>query len=154
MGSNHMATSPPYTYEMDDSSPLGFSMAQNFHSMQAFYPTLRNSFIMRDFCYGPYAGGGYSSAPSGSLGSVMGSGNLAVNDNYQAETSIWQGNRFSFGRNYQSVDIFPSNISFRLSGSGSPKARWCKIRAAFKWGISVRRDVAAKKMERLLFVDF
>ncbi|KAM7469941.1 hypothetical protein LguiA_008124 [Lonicera macranthoides] len=146
MGSNHMATSPPYTYEIDDSAPLGLSMAQNSHSMQAFSPTLRNSFIMRDFCYDTYAGGEYSSAPSESLESVMVRGNLAVNDSYLAETSIWHGNRFSFGRNYQSADIFPSNIGLRLSGSGSPKARWCKIRAAFKWGISVRRDVAAKRM--------
>jgi hypothetical protein len=129
-GSNYIAMPPLCTYEIEETAPLNLSMAHNSHSIQSFSPSLRNSFFLKDFCYDP-----------------MVSGNLAVD---QSESSLWGKNRFSFGRNYPSVDLFQSNLGFRLSG----RARWCMIRAAFKWGISVRRDVAAKKMARLLFVDF
>lgn len=51
----------------------------------------------------------------------------------------------------QSVDIFSSDFGICFS---SNRARWCKIRAALKWG-SVRRDVAAKKMaDSFSYLDF
>ncbi|GJU93507.1 cam-binding protein 60-like protein G [Tanacetum coccineum] len=45
---------------------------------------------------------------------------------------------------YQTVNIFSSDLGICTSSNGSPRGRWCKIRAAFRWGL-VRRDVAAKK---------
>ncbi|XP_076928022.1 calmodulin-binding protein 60 B-like, partial [Bidens hawaiensis] len=54
----------------------------------------------------------------------------------------------------QSIDIFSSDFGICFSSKGSPRARWCKIRPALKWG-SVRRDVAAKKMtDSFSYLDF
>ncbi|XP_023731135.1 calmodulin-binding protein 60 B isoform X2 [Lactuca sativa] len=90
-----------------------------------FSPNLRNSFKTKEFMNG----GGYG-------------------DDFNFQ-SLWQGDELYFDPNNQSIDI---GICF--SRNGSPRARWCKIRAALKWG-SVRRDVAAKKMARLpSYLDF
>ncbi|RVW97890.1 Calmodulin-binding protein 60 D [Vitis vinifera] len=53
----------------------------------------------------------------------------------------------------QRLAFFPLTpiLASVMSRKGKPRARWCKIRAALKWGISVRRDVAAKRMEKLIF---
>ncbi|KAL9267602.1 Calmodulin-binding protein 60 B-like protein [Drosera capensis] len=48
---------------------------------------------------------------------------------------------FSLGRHMTAVD---------MSGSGSPRARWCKLRAAIKWKI-VKRSAAAKRKGKLPF---
>jgi len=37
------------------------------------------------------------------------------------------------------------NSVTNISGSGKPKAVWCKILAAIKWGISVRKVAAARR---------
>lgn len=89
-----------------------------------FSPNLRNSFKTKEFMNGGYG------------------------DDFNFQ-SLWQGDELYFDPNNQSIDI---GICF--SRNGSPRARWCKIRAALKWG-SVRRDVAAKKMARLpSYLDF
>lgn len=153
LGSDHMTTSPPYTFEVDNGSQLEVSLAHNCHSMQAFSPPLSNSFVMKDFYDGSYREG-YNTAPIGSLGSVMMTEDLAADDISQVEMSTWQGNGFFLAPSTQSVGILSSNIGFHFSRNGKPKARWCKIRAAIKWGILVRRDVAAKRMARLMYYDF
>ncbi|GJX75037.1 cam-binding protein 60-like protein G [Tanacetum coccineum] len=63
---------------------------------------------------------------------------------FQAGTSLWQGNNLVIDPSNQTVNIFSSDFGICTSSNGSPRGRWCKIRAAFKWGL-VRRDVAAKK---------
>lgn len=65
-----------------------------------------------------------------------------INDDFNFQ-SLWQGDELYINPSNQTIDI---GICF--SRNGSPRARWCKIRAALKWG-SVRRDVAAKRMARL-----
>lgn len=88
-------------------------------SMEYFSPNLRNSFKTKEFINGGYG------------------------DDFNFQ-SLWQGDdELYIDPNNQTIDI---GICF--SRNGSPRARWCKIRAALKWG-SVRRDVAAKKMARL-----
>ncbi|KAK1417726.1 hypothetical protein QVD17_26860 [Tagetes erecta] len=54
------------------------------------------------------------------------------------------------GLNNQGMDLVSSDfdICFSRNGSGSPRGRWCKIRAAMIW-VSVWKDVAAKKMAEL-----
>ncbi|KAM0013952.1 putative CALMODULIN-BINDING PROTEIN60 [Helianthus debilis subsp. tardiflorus] len=70
----------------------------------------------------------------------------AVNiDDWHTGTSLWQGNELFIDPSNQTIDIFSSDFGICFSSNGSPRARWCKIRAALKWG-SVRRDVASKKM--------
>lgn len=61
-------------------------------------------------------------------------------------TSSWHAN----GLNNQRMDLVSSDfaICFSRNGSGSPRGRWCKIRAAMIW-VSVWKDVAAKKMAEL-----
>ncbi|KAD4179580.1 hypothetical protein R6Q59_023077 [Mikania micrantha] len=73
-------------------------------------------------------------------------------DNLQAGTSLWQGNEMFIDPGNQTIDIVSSDFGICYTSNGSPRARWCKIRAALKWD-SVRRDVAAKKMAES-YLDF
>ncbi|KAJ9557384.1 hypothetical protein OSB04_011998 [Centaurea solstitialis] len=128
----------PYVYGLDNSgqSAVGGS------SMQFFSPALRNSFILRDFYNGPY-GEGCSS------GSGMPSGPLPADFDFQMGSSFWPGNSFSTSPCNQTVDTtVPSDFGVCFSRIGSPRARWCKIRAAVKW-VSVMRNVAAKRIAEL-----
>lgn len=147
-------------YDWDDNNQEVVSLAA-CHPLEALSPMLRSSFIMRDTYTGPFNGGiGWSS--SGSPGPVMPNGHLAADDTFQFQTSTlfpvsatWgQGNSFFLAANNEAeVGILSShpNFGIGMSRKGKPRARWCKIRAALKWGISVRRDVAAKRMEKLIF---
>ncbi|KAI3803954.1 hypothetical protein L1987_32120 [Smallanthus sonchifolius] len=59
--------------------------------------------------------------------------------------SSWQANE----PNNQSMDFVSSDFDICFSrngsGSGSPRGRWCKVRAAMMW-VSVWKDVTAKRM--------
>lgn len=81
---------------------------------------------------------------------VMQITHLTADDNSQVGTSIWQGEGFFFAPTDNGVGIAASNFGIPISRNGKPKARWCMIRAAVKWGISVRRDAAARRMARFL----
>ena len=89
----------------------------------------------------------------------MPNGHLAADNTFQFQTSTlfpvsatWgEGNSLLFAANNDAgVRILSShpNFGIGMSRKGKPRASWCKVRAALKWGISVRRDVAAKKMEK------
>ncbi|CAL5330120.1 unnamed protein product [Camellia sinensis] len=146
LASNHMMSLQPYTYDAQDGSQLEVSAAQHYQPMQLFTPALGNCLMAADSCSGPY-GGGDSWAPSGSLGSFMQIGHLTANDNSQEQKPTWHGNGLFFAPNNETVGILSSNFDIHISRNGKPKARWCMIRAAMKWGISVRRDVEAKKWQ-------
>ncbi|KAL8115014.1 calmodulin-binding protein 60 B-like isoform X2 [Apium graveolens] len=115
----------------------------------AFSPT-RDSIGTTDHCYGTYREG-YSAAPSSSLGSVFTSGSLANDDIYSSEMAMWQGNEYFPSPSNQSIDFVSSYLGFHVSKNGRPRTRWFKLRAALKWGISIRHEVAAKRMARLLY---
>lgn len=59
----------------------------------------------------------------------------------QDEMSSWQAN----GPYNQTMDFVSSDFDIHLSRNGSPRGRWCKIRAAMMW-VSVWKDVTAKRM--------
>ncbi|CAK9139889.1 unnamed protein product [Ilex paraguariensis] len=149
LGSNDMASSSPFAYKVEDANELEVSMAQSSHQMQMFTSTMRNSFTMRDFLCGP-DGGGCSWGTSGSMGPVVFTGHVAADDNIQDETT-WQGNGLFQAPYNKAADIVSTDFGIHIPRSGTPKARWCKLRAAITWGILVRRDVTAKRMARLLF---
>ncbi|KAL7235314.1 hypothetical protein ACSBR1_018754 [Camellia fascicularis] len=149
LASNHMMSLQPYTYDAQDGSQLEVSAAQHYQPMQLFTPALGNCLMAADSCSGPYVGGD-SWAPSGSLGSLMQIGHLTANDNSQEQKPTWHGNGLFFAPNNETVGILSSNFDIHISRNGKPKARWCMIRAAMKWGISVRRDVEAKKWQSFL----
>nr|XP_043607441.1 protein SAR DEFICIENT 1-like [Erigeron canadensis] len=115
-------------YGMVDSSyRTQVCVSQDPYSVKCFSPALRNSFIIKEFGNGAY------------------DQDLATNFDYQNGTSLWHGNELFIDPSNQTIDIVTSDYGIYFSGSGSPRARWCKIRAALKWG-SVRRDVAAKRL--------
>uniref|UniRef100_A0A5B7AMA6 Calmodulin-binding protein 60 D n=1 Tax=Davidia involucrata TaxID=16924 RepID=A0A5B7AMA6_DAVIN len=162
---NHTTITPPYTFEVEDSSQLEVPVAQSCHPMQMFTPTVRNSIIVMNSCSGPY-GGGNCQSTSGSLGPIVQAGHLPADDTSHVVTSTWLPVTTTWGQenglflapsNEAEVGIVSSfpNFGIHLSRNGKPKAGWCKIRAAVKWGISVRRDVEAKRMAaRFLYMDF
>ncbi|KAL8118923.1 calmodulin-binding protein 60 B-like [Apium graveolens] len=122
------------------------------HLIQAFSSTMKDSLETNNFCHESYTEG-YSVAPSMSQGSVLVTGSLANDDTYLAQMATFQGNgNFLFPSNQSDFDS--TNIGFCVSRKGRPGSRWFKLRAALKWGISIRRDAAAKKLERFLYYDF
>lgn len=150
-GFDYVTSSSP-TFELDSSSLSDISLAPNWQSMQAFSPT-RDSLITKDHCYGAYREG-YTSAPSSSLGSVLTNGSLANDDIYSSEMATWQGNEYFPSPSNQSTDFVSSYLGFHVPKNRRPGARWFKLRAALKWGISIRKEVAAKRMAKLLYYDF
>ncbi|KAL4556222.1 hypothetical protein LXL04_038866 [Taraxacum kok-saghyz] len=118
----------PYGVENNDQSEV--------HTPTHFFsPNLRNSFILREFSSefsnGPY-GEGCSSGPS--TLSSQGDGDY----DFQHAASLWQG-----------MDLHGAPWNQSSGRNGSPRGRWCKIRAAVKW-TSVMRDVTAKRLAELL----
>lgn len=105
-----------------------YGVVDNSNQMEYFTPGLRNSFIIKELINEAYD-------PNVAA--------IDIND-LQTGTSLWQGNELLIDPSNQILDIFSSDFGICFSSNGSPRARWCKIRAALKWG-SVRRDVAAKK---------
>ncbi|XP_028086312.1 calmodulin-binding protein 60 G-like [Camellia sinensis] len=151
---NHMATSPPYIYNVEDGNQQEVSVVQQYQPLQVFTPTLRNSLMATNSYSGPY-GGGNSWAPSGSSGPVLQIGHLTSDDNCPSEPTTWQGNGLFLASSNETVGNVSSNFGICDSRNGKPKARWCMIRAAIKWVISVRRVVAAKRrMARLRYLNF
>lgn len=153
LGFDYMTTSLPYTCMVDNNSLQEVFPEHDCHLMQAFSSTRRDSLETNNFCHESYTEG-YSVARSRSPGSVLVSGSLANNDTYRAEMATWKGNGNFLCPSNQSVDFVSSNIGFRVTRKGRTGSRWFKLRAAFKWGISIRRDAAAKKLERFLYYDF
>ncbi|XP_059648444.1 calmodulin-binding protein 60 B-like isoform X2 [Cornus florida] len=148
LGFNH-TTSTGYGFEVEDGSQLEVSMGLNCHPVQAFLPMLSNNLVVTDSCPGPYSEAN-NWAPGGSLGQVVQIGHPIPEYNAHLETSTWKGNGFFFPPSNGRVGIRSSNFGIQISRNGKPKVRWFKVRAALKWGISVRRDVAAKRMAGLL----
>ncbi|XAR52676.1 hypothetical protein NMG60_11020862 [Bertholletia excelsa] len=142
-------TSPPCTFDSQDRNGLEVSVSGHSYPMQVFAPTLYDSLIINDSCSGP-SGEDKSWAPSGSVRKLLQNGCLAVYDNSQAGTSKWQGNGLFLSPSNDAGGLLSSNFGIHISRSGKPKARWCMIRAVVKWGISLRRDVAAKKWKNLM----
>lgn len=70
------------------------------------------------------------------------------------EMAMWQGSEYFPSSSNQSIDFVSSDLGFHVSKNGRPGARWFKLRAALKWGISIRQEVAAKTTAMLLYYDF
>lgn len=133
------AISPSYSYTVQYDSQPEDSVTQLSCPMQLSSPKLQNSFKATDSYGGLYdVGNGW--AP------VMQITHLTADDNSQVGTSTWQGNGFLFAPVDNIVGSAASNVGIRISTDGKPKSRWCTIRAAVKWVISIRRVAAAKRM--------
>ncbi|XP_057962886.1 calmodulin-binding protein 60 B-like [Malania oleifera] len=142
---------------------LGFNPSSSSYQVedrnQVLALTPGNNFVMEDYFSEPYSGGNIWAA-SGLPGQVALTNNLAVNDISQAQASTWSplpatwgpGNSpFLASSNGSEIGIISSlpgfGVHFLRSRSGTPKARWCKIRAAVMCMISVRRNVAARRRQ-------
>lgn len=145
LGFNCSTTSSPNIYELDNSQ-LEVSVSTQ---MQVPPQALGYSFGMTDSWSGPY-GCGSDWTPSGSLGPAMPTASFPADETWfpiNSATTFGQGNSFLCSSSNEEVGI-------RISRRGKQKARWCKIRAALKWGISVRRYVAARRMARRFYLDY
>lgn len=69
---------------------------------------------------------------------------LVAENSFSFSQSPWEVNNFFSGPCTGVSDLAPPSFSI-YSRSATPRARWRMIKAALTWGISVRRDVAAKK---------
>ena len=109
---------------VDSGSETEIGVGHDPCHMDYFSSALRNSFVCKEFSSGGY-----------------GQDDLVTD----IGTSLWHGNGLFIDTSNQTIDIVSSDFGISFSRNGSPRARWCKIRAALKWK-SVRRDVAAKRM--------
>ena len=109
---------------VDSGSETEIGVGHDPCHMDYFSSALRNSFVFKECSSGGY-----------------GQDDLVTD----IGTSLWHGNGLFIDTSNQTIDIVSSGFGISFSRNGSPRARWCKIRAALKWK-SVRRDVAAKRM--------
>ncbi|WOH09561.1 hypothetical protein DCAR_0729018 [Daucus carota subsp. sativus] len=147
----YMTTSPPYTSELDNGDLQEVILEHDL--MQGFSSKRKNSLVTNNFLH-ESSTPGYGVAPSVSPGSVLASASLAYTDTFSAEMMKWPVNENFICPNNQSIDFVSSSIGFHVSKTGRPGLKWFKLRAALKWGISIRRDAAAKRLERFLRYDF
>ncbi|KAH0766726.1 hypothetical protein KY285_002597 [Solanum tuberosum] len=133
--SDHATISSPLAYTAQQDSPTAVSMPESFHGMQAFNPTLANSFLVGDPCSSIYPGD-YDWGSNGSFDSLGMTDYLPPNNNYQFETPVWQGNGLLASSSVQPVS---PNIGIHITRRGNPRAIWCTIRAVLKWKTLVKR---------------
>lgn len=162
-GFNHSSSSTSYNSEAVQSQQCEVSIAQDCYPALAFNPIPTSSFMMGNAWAGLYNGENDSQYNSQETLNV--NSHLATNMNVSqieasysfpsSSSSAWTpGNGLFIGSLGEAeVGIFSSfpDIGLHIRKSARPKAGWCKIRAAVKWG-SVRRDVAARRMARLLYM--
>ncbi|XP_030547104.1 calmodulin-binding protein 60 B-like [Rhodamnia argentea] len=163
-GFNHLASSTSYNSEAVQSRQYEVSISQDYHPELAFNPIpTSSSFVMGNAWAGLYHGENNSQYNPQRTLDV--NSHLAANMNVSqieasysfpsSSSSAWTpGNGLFIGSLGEAeVGIFSSfpDIGLHIRKSARPKAGWCKIRAAVKWG-SVRRDAAARRMARLLYM--
>ncbi|XP_058190856.1 calmodulin-binding protein 60 B-like [Rhododendron vialii] len=146
--SNHGETSLPYFYDPQDQFQLEVSVEQHSQPMQLFTPTPSHGLMSTDSYSGPYCGGN-SWAPGESLGPLMQIGHQTANNSFQIGTPTWGADGLFLSPSNQAVGFLSSDFGFDITRNGKPKLRWRLVRAVMKWGISVRRVVAAKKWQGL-----
>ncbi|KAI3448519.1 hypothetical protein Pfo_005184 [Paulownia fortunei] len=145
MKTDHPTMSPPYKTEVEQDN-CSFELGESSHSVQGFNPTFRNGFGMSDSPSGLYIGGHDTWASGGNyMGSQLSTDDLLIDDNFQVESSAWQGNGLFLDPSNHGIGIFSSNSEILIPRNGRPKTRWCKVLAVVKWRILVRRNVAARK---------
>lgn len=146
----------PVTHQDQPETLLGFNHSEN-HAAECSYhledslvqnshPLLRNSSVTEEYLPGlSNAGYGWSTSVSEvqdfTNGLLAGNG-IAPIITWGPQNSIFlaPGNEADVGNS-----LFP-NSGVHILSTRKPKASWCKIRAAVKWG-SVRRGVAARRMQ-------
>ena len=102
---------------------------------------LRNSPVREEYYFSGLSNAGYGWSTSGSELPDFPTSLLPPITTWEQENGI-----FFASSNQADVGIFPFRNSSFVIRTRNPKASWCKIRAAVKWG-SVRRGVAARRMQ-------
>ncbi|KAB1994969.1 hypothetical protein ES319_D13G131100v1 [Gossypium barbadense] len=140
-------SSTSYVYEMEDTNQLQDCLPQDELAIQAFNPTLRNSFRM---------GGIFHSNGENSL-SFLSDDHFATEDNSEAEMPIWISTTPAWGYASGSVSTpaasESSSTNFDVNNQRSmgesrdvwPKARWLKLRAVIHWR-SFTRGAARRRL--------
>ncbi|XP_043709422.1 calmodulin-binding protein 60 D-like isoform X2 [Telopea speciosissima] len=141
------------------------AVTQGCHSVQVCTPVQRNSFNMKDSFIGPYVKDGNEWGQGGPFVPAVSSGHLAGDDVSQVQwqglfpvdTSWRQGSGLFVGSSDEAnaglLSSLP-DLSVHIPRSCRPNMGWCKLRAAIKWGISVRRDVAARRARLQQFYHY
>ncbi|GJU00558.1 hypothetical protein Tco_1110896 [Tanacetum coccineum] len=103
----------PHIYGVVDSgSETEIGVGHHPSSMDHFSSVLRNSFVFQEFNSGGYG----------------------QDDLVDIGTSLWHGNGLFTDTSNQTIYIVSSDFGISFSRNGSPRARWCNIRVALKWG--------------------
>lgn len=132
VNSDHIKIAPTRTYGVQDGNQFKVSAGGTSHPMEAFNSLLSNSFIIRD-SFDEFQTGAYSWDTAGCFCPVGSTDQLISNENFQAETSEWQGNNFFVTPKNQALGVHSSDFGICVSSNWKPKASWCKIRAVIKW---------------------
>ncbi|XP_062004601.1 calmodulin-binding protein 60 B-like isoform X2 [Rosa rugosa] len=141
LGFPHASPSTSYPYQAEGSNQFMVSVAQTSHPMQVFAPALRNSFSMEEFST-------LNFNAENSWPPIVSTAHLGTTENF-LQTSTWSPMNPNWGG--QGNGFCDTGIPGFLHNAGTikkPKARWCKLRAAIKWWVSVR----ARRMARPLYL--
>nr|XP_028945805.1 calmodulin-binding protein 60 G-like isoform X2 [Malus domestica] len=154
LGFNHGSASTSSAYQSEGSSnQLMVSLAQS-QPMQF----RSNSFSVEDFNSVIYNGESSWPPLGGFQAPILPTGHLGTENLFQVQASTWSpanpiweqagGFYFTSGSEAEAAH-FPLPAFVHNAGTRQkPKACWCKLRAAIKWWVSVRRHGIARRMAR------
>ncbi|KAM1442660.1 hypothetical protein COP2_010507 [Malus domestica] len=154
LGFNHGSASTSSAYQSEGSSnQLMVSLAQS-QPMQF----RSNSFSVEDFNSVIYNGESSWPPLGGFQAPILPTGHLGTENLFQVQASTWSpanpiweqagGFYFTSGSEAEAAH-FPHPAFVHNAGTRQkPKACWCKLRAAIKWWVSVRRHGIARRMAR------
>ena len=126
----------------------------DLHPLQHFTPYERNTFSMTS-PLPAYVNDGGEGVSGGSSSAVMTGENFPVDD-FISQFSSWIPVAATYGEgndvflapgNEMGIGLLSSLSELRggINRDCKPSIGWFKLRAALKWGISVRKDVAARR---------
>ncbi|KAK6915654.1 Calmodulin binding protein, C-terminal domain [Dillenia turbinata] len=129
-------------YEVPQLEETNGPQLQGFPHLQVFTATAGTSSILVD---------SFSGFPSNEeLGWVTGTSLAPQIGHFGVDGNLANG-LFLGPSDEAEVGLFDSMPDYSFSEVGKHKTRWCKIRAAIKWGIIIRKNVAARRMVRPMY---
>ncbi|KAF8018343.1 hypothetical protein BT93_H3283 [Corymbia citriodora subsp. variegata] len=154
-GFNYSSSSTSYNSDAVQSQQFEVSVSPDYYPAQALNPIPTGSFPMENPWAGLYSGENNSQynpqrtlQVNSHLAADMNASQIEASYCFPSSSSVWTPGNGLFISSLGEAEVGTFSSFPHIRKSARPKAGWCKIRAAVKWG-SVRRGVAARRTARL-----
>ncbi|XP_058076586.1 calmodulin-binding protein 60 B-like isoform X2 [Magnolia sinica] len=144
-------TNPPHPQLIIDSPmPKGNEGMQDLQLGQPLPPFQDNSFSIANLLPGPYVNYGNSWSASGSAGTTAAADGQLLGWDYSQKLNLFNGSYQVSGNEMAPssfLNLSPLNdLGVHMSGNCKVNKGWRKLGAPLKWGVLVRKNVAARRM--------